>query len=141
MTSRPRVRAAAVVTLLLVMAACSRPDPVAVADGFGWPASWELVVATEGSDPSCGEVDCPTASRYYRVDDPPPDACADAAGEVGTEPVEHRGGCTLDRCEDDVFVTVSVTDDGQRVQEGIEDRTVEAPDGGAAVVVRARAGC
>jgi hypothetical protein len=129
------------VTLLLLATACGQPDPTAVADGFAWPASWELVVTAEGSDPSCGEVDCPTASRYYQVADDPPAACTAAGEEVGAEPVEHRGGCTLDGCEDDVFVTVSVTDDGQRVQEGIEDRVVEAPPGGSAVAIRARSGC
>jgi hypothetical protein len=141
MTYRIRRRAVAVASLLLVTTACRAQDPAVVADGFDWPPSWELVAATEDSDPSCGEVDCPTSNRYYRVDDRPAAACAEAAEEIGTTPVEHRGGCTLDRCQDDVFVTVSVTDDRQRVQEGIEGRVVEAPPGGAAVTVRARAGC
>jgi hypothetical protein len=134
-------RRAAVGALVLLTAACTTQDPGTVADGYDWPSSWDLVLATEDSDPSCGEVGCPTSNRYYRVQDQPSAACSDAAERVGAEPTEHRGGCTLDRCEDDVFVTVSVTADGQRVQEGVEDRVIEAPPGGAAVAVRARAGC
>jgi hypothetical protein len=126
---------------LVALTACGSPDPAPVAEALNWPATWELVGSHTGSDSSCGAIRCPTAVRYFRVADAPAAACDRAAGVLGTDPRPHQGGCTLDRCEDDVFVTVSVTDDVQRVQEGVGQQPVEAPPGGAAVAVQARGGC
>jgi len=130
-----------VALLLLGLVGCASPDPAAVADRFDWPDRWDLVLETEDRDRSCGEVLCPTVIRYYRAADEPAQVCEDAAAALGTDTSVHARGCTLDRCVDDVFVTVSVSDEGQRVHEGVEDRIVEAPTSGAAVAVRARVGC
>jgi hypothetical protein len=127
--------------LLLGLGGCGSPEPGEVADRFPWPDPWELVLETEDRDRSCGDVDCPTVIRYFRAAHEPAEACEAAAATLGTEAVGHERGCTLDRCVDDVFVTVSITDDGQRVHEGVQVRRVDAPPGGVAVAVRARAGC
>jgi hypothetical protein len=141
--ARPRraLRRLAVGLVLVVVAGCGRPDPAPTLDALTWPSGWELALATEDRDPSCGLIACPTAIHYFRVAEPPDEACDTGAATVGAEPVPHAGGCRLERCVDDVFLTVSVTDDAQRVQEGVDARLVEAPPGGAAVAVRARAGC
>jgi hypothetical protein len=129
------------VGLLVLLTACGQRDPAPFADGLGWPDGWELELATEDADSSCGAVRCPTAIRYYAVGGAPAEACADASAVLDVEPRPHERGCTFVTCQDDVLVTVSVTDDAQRVQEGVDVRRVRAPPGGSAVAVRARVGC
>lgn len=99
-----RWTAVAVVVGLAVLAGCGGPaDPAPIVDGLAYPDTWDLVLATEDEDTSCGELRCPTEIRYFQS--------------------EHNAARTCDEAQTAIGAA------GRR------------PAGGAAVAVRARAGC